>query len=541
MTHFEKLDLASRAFCIAAILGLSLAIVDTAALRSTLLLAAVSATALAADMRSPLSRTAIGVVEGALVALVIGASMPEGLVLLPYLVIPSLVVGLASGPRSVLTVVATETVAIALIVLTAGSSAQFAPLASILLPWLLTSLGVGLLCAWLRVARIGTRTLPRDDSYESARRLLTQLRTVARRLSSGLDAVSMSSQLLVTVHQHLHDTNSGVFVRTEGGVLAPLGYRGITAKQVLLPEGAEVEACWTQMVPQQSVQAVGSADRRNRVVLPLRAGERMIGIVLADTPHPVASNVLSDLMPELDDHALRLDTALAFDEVRSLATMEERQRLAREIHDGVAQEIASLGYAVDELMAHATSDGQRRRLRTLRGELSRVVSELRLSIFDLRSAVSGGLGSALSDYVREVGARSGMTVHLTLDEAPTRLRSEVETELLRIAQEAITNARKHSAAENLWVDCRIRPPYARILVFDDGRGLGESRIDSYGIGIMRERAERISAHLEIEAGPNLKSARGTTVTVTVGAEGHAAIPTSWRSDSDAHSAPRRRS
>src|SRR5690606_6747821 len=103
---------------------------------------------------------------------------------------------------------------------------------------------------------------------------------------------------------------------------------------------------------------------------------------------------------------------------------------------------------------------------------SRVVSELRLSIFDLRSEISpsAGLGSAISDYVRAVGARSGFTVHLTLDEAPTRLRSEVETELLRILQEAITNARKHSDAQNLWVDCRIRPPFARITVHDDGGG-----------------------------------------------------------------------
>ena len=65
-----------------------------------------------------------------------------------------------------------------------------------------------------------------------------------------------------------------------------------------------------------------------------------------------------------------------------------------------------------------------------------------------------------------------MTVHLTLDEAPTRLRSEVETELLRIAQEAITNARKHAAATNLWVDCRIHPPYASHHREDDGRGSG---------------------------------------------------------------------
>ena len=186
----------------------------------------------------------------------------------------------------------------------------------------------------------------------------------------------------------------------------------------------------------------------------------MIGLVLADASEAVPPKTMQALMRDVDDHALRIDTALTFDEVRSLATMEERQRLAREIHDGVAQEIASLGYAVDDLASTAAEEGQRQKLASLRGEITRVVSELRLSIFDLRAEISpsAGLGSALSDYVRTIGARSGMTVHLTLDEAPTRLRSEVETELLRIAQEAITNARKHSAARNLWVDCRIHPP-----------------------------------------------------------------------------------
>ena len=77
-----------------------------------------------------------------------------------------------------------------------------------------------------------------------------------------------------------------------------------------------------------------------------------------------------------------------------------------------------------------------------------MVADLRLSIFDLRSDVSAtnGLGSALSDYVRQVGAKSDLTVHLTLNEAATRLSPAVEGELLRIAQEAITNARKHASA-----------------------------------------------------------------------------------------------
>ena len=182
--------------------------------------------------------------------------------------------------------------------------------------------------------------------------------------------------------------------------------------------------------------------------------------------------VLAPLMREVDEHSLRLDTALVFDEIRTMATADERQRLAREIHDGVAQEVASLGYVVDDLASTTREPEVAEGLRDLRGELSRVVAELRLSIFDLRSDVSAtnGLGSALSDYVRQVGAKSDLTVHLTLDEAATRLSPAVEAELLRIAQEAITNARKHASAENLWVDCWTSPPQASLTVRDDGRG-----------------------------------------------------------------------
>ena len=81
-----------------------------------------------------------------------------------------------------------------------------------------------------------------------------------------------------------------------------------------------------------------------------------------------------------------------------------------------------------------------------------------------------GLGTALSDYVRQVGASSGLTVHLVLDESPMRLPIDAETELLRIAQEAVTNARKHANAANLWVTCRIEPPSAYLAVEDDGGG-----------------------------------------------------------------------
>jgi signal transduction histidine kinase len=208
---------------------------------------------------------------------------------------------------------------------------------------------------------------------------------------------------------------------------------------------------------------------------------------------------------------------MVFDEIRTMATTDERQRLAREIHDGIAQEIASIGYVVDGLAATASNPETVTGLRGLRNELSRVVAELRLSIFDLRSDVSptSGLGAALSDYVRQVGAKSDLTVHLTLKEATTRLSPPVESELFRIAQEAITNARKHASARNLWVDYWTEPPMAGLTVRDDGTGLGDRRDDSYGMSIMRERASRIDAVLDVFTADGAEDGCGTVVQVKV--------------------------
>jgi len=302
------------------------------------------------------------------------------------------------------------------------------------------------------------------------------------------------------------------------------GYSPPIAQGSISPVSDAVDECLRAGEPVCTAQTTGSADRRFVCVLPLRTPSSVIGVLIMESPVQHSERAIQSLQAEIDAQSLRLDAALVFDEVRSLATLEERQRIAREIHDGVAQEVASLGYRVDELLASAASDKQRADLGGLRTEITRVITELRHSIFDLRSDVSEGtgLGSALSTYARTMGTRAGITVHLTLDEAPVRLRPEVETELFRIAQEAITNARKHSQGRNLWVDCRIRPPAAEIVVRDDGKGIASSREDSYGVRIMRERASRIGATLSIESGSPHRP--GTTVRVVLGASDLHAVP-----------------
>lgn len=515
MNALARLAIASRVFAIAAILGLVVLAGDAQLVVTLVVVCTVATTAIYLSMATPLPPALVITIEAAVTSLVITLALPDSVVFLPYLVVLALVAGLLRGIGGASAVVVIQHAAIFLIP-TVLEGAAAADVYVALSPWLLTGIGAGLLGAWLVHTGKVSGASAGERSYESAHRLLTQLRTVARRLTSGLDPAAMAAHILEDLRERVGVRSAGVFVRTDGGLLSPLGYSRPEAAWNLPPHRPLADLCWAEMEP--VLQPIGGTPDSHVAALPLRVGSRMVGVVVAELPHPLPRDELNALMSTLDDHSIRLDTALIFDEVRTLATVEERRRLAREIHDGVAQQVAALGYQVDDLMARSKSLDDRQGLQNLRDELSRVVSEIRLSIFDLRSdaLASSGFGSALSEFVREIGSRSAMTVHLTLDEAPTRLRSETEAELLRIAQEAITNARKHSHARNLWVDCKVEPPFVRLEIRDDGTGLSQGRSDSYGLKIIRERAARLNAQLDIEPGFSNFDRPGTLVRITLG-------------------------
>ncbi|HLU33859.1 MAG TPA: GAF domain-containing sensor histidine kinase [Natronosporangium sp.] len=361
--------------------------------------------------------------------------------------------------------------------------------------------------------------------YAEATRLLTQLRSVARQLPGAtLDPGGIAEHLLDEVRARVPADRAAVLATSGGGrlvVLAQAGAQRVDWETELDADSAIADA-WASQQPQtesRSQTRTHGGDEVSALVLPLVSGVRTIGLVAVECdsagayPPPVVDRVRSFTAPA----ALRLEAALLFDEVRSLATNEERQRLAREIHDGIAQELVMVGYGIDNALA-ALPEGAHeaeRDLRVLREEVTRVVTELRMSLFELRSEVDrhGGLAAAIADYARTVAAQAGLRVHLSLDESTARLPAATEAELLRIAQEAITNARKHAGASNLWVTCTVNPPMAQIEVSDDGQGIVNPHPDGrYGLAIMAERAERIRGRLEIT--PRRPS--GTTVAVTLG-------------------------
>jgi signal transduction histidine kinase len=366
---------------------------------------------------------------------------------------------------------------------------------------------------------------PTPQPYAEATRLLTQLRSVARSLPGAtLDPGGISEHLLEELRLVTPSDRSAVLSASGGGRLVVLAQTGVERVdwETTLDADSAIADAWATQQPQTASRSQARSSRRgdtSSLVVPLVAGVRTIGLVILESdvanayPQPVVAEVTWVTEPA----ALRLEAALLFDDVRSLATNEERQRLAREIHDGVAQELVMVGYGIDNAQATLPEGAEEtaEELRTLRAEVTRVITELRLSLFELRSEVdrNGGLAAAIAEYARTLGTSAGLRVHFTFDESTARLPAATEAELLRIAQEAITNARKHAGASNLWVTCTVDPPYAEIEVSDDGKGFADDRPDGrYGLTIMRERAERIRGRLEITP----RHPSGTTVAVVLG-------------------------
>ncbi|NES12330.1 MULTISPECIES: GAF domain-containing sensor histidine kinase [Micromonospora] len=446
---------------------------------------------------------------------------------LPYLAVPVTVTALRRRYRegAALLAVAAATLLVSAAFTEVDGGRQLGQLGylAVCAQWLILA-GLGLYTAgtFQRVVRVrGEKPQP----YAEATRLLTQLRTVARQLPGAtLDPGGISEHLLEELRM-VAKTDRGAVLSASGGgrlvVLAQIGVDRVDWETTLDADSAIADA-WASQQPQTSSRSQARSQHSGEVsalIVPLVAGVRTVGLVVieADTPHAYPPAVMSRVTALTGPAALRLEAALLFDEVRSLATNEERQRLAREIHDGVAQELVMVGYGIDNALATVHDDAEETAdsLRTLRQEVTRVITELRLSLFELRSEVDrhGGLAAAIAEYARTVGASGGLRVHLSLDESTARLPAATEAELLRIAQEAVTNARKHAGASNLWVTCEVDPPYAQIEVSDDGHGIGDQRPDGhYGLAIMAERAERIRGRLEIRP----RQPSGTTVAVVLG-------------------------
>lgn len=499
MTQIRRVAFASRVFTLSALWTFS-TILGLSVVNGVLLVTAIGAVATGLSLTRRVPEAWVAVLEGVATALVAWALVPDNTTVVPYLAIPALIGGLAGRYWGVLRVVVAEFLAVVLGYLLFSDTLDREVAAGGIL-WLVTGLGLGI--GGAAVQKVLSESVD-ESSYRSAVDLIKQLHKLSGRLTEGLDVVGIAESMMALAGDRLPIRQAAVFVRSANGTISPLRYAPGSDPDAFPDASDRVQATYLERAAQHDGQSI---------TVPLMNGDELVAVLVAECLHSPAPEAVHALGGALSADALKLYAALLFREVRDAATSDERQRLAREVHDGIAQDVASLGYLVDSVLPR--DDDQAAQLTDLRTEVTRVVGELRHSVFDLRNEVgsSQGLGESLHALAGHIGSRSTMIVHVRIDETTTRLRTDVEAHLFRIAQEAMNNARKHAHAENLWLSGTVNPPGAEIEVCDDGIGLGEGRSDSHGLKIMRERAEQIGATLEITS--PAKQGGGTRVRVTL--------------------------
>ena len=253
--------------------------------------------------------------------------------------------------------------------------------------------------------------------------------------------------------------------------------------------------------------------------VPITDGDDVLGIIfLANKQRPGGFTERDEeLLTLFAAHAaIALTNARLYERSRELTVIEERNRLARELHDAVAQKLFSLRLTAQAAAALAPRDPERActELAQVERLAADALGELRSVIFELRPAdlTEDGLAASLRKHIevldRVFDAR--LTFHGGRD---VTLPEDRELMLFRIAQEAVHNALRHAGARSILVRLCRAGPDVTLTVADDGAGFDavEAARDGLGISSMRDRAEAAGGTLTIESAP----ASGTVIHVEV--------------------------
>jgi signal transduction histidine kinase len=266
------------------------------------------------------------------------------------------------------------------------------------------------------------------------------------------------------------------------------------------------------------------------LAVPIISGGRILGNLYLAEKESAASFDVDDeqtLVRFATQAALAIENARLHQRVRDLAITEERERIAREMHDSLAQ---VLGYvntkaqAVQELLKTGQIERAEGQVGQL-GEAARAAyADVREGILGLRTSLGPGRGllDALREYLERWQEQSSVRAQLTIEPPGASLSGlspGAELQLLRIVQEALANVRKHATATRVRVCLTDAPDQVEAVVEDDGRGFAvseRSRADEragphFGLSTMRERAESVGGVLEVVSSPG----KGTRVTVRV--------------------------
>ena len=343
------------------------------------------------------------------------------------------------------------------------------------------------------------------------------------RVSMAITGLASLDAILATVvaqARALLDADVGLLlVVGPDGLLATRAWNG--------PPGAVVP---TPLDPADPVTAVRPGLAVAHLAAPLQRGGETIGLLVAaaSAPRPFDVDDVETLSSLAAQAALAIENDRLQATLRDLAVVAERERIAREMHDGLAQ---VLGYvntksqAVAELLAAGRVADAEAQLDELASAARSVYVDVREAIVGLRSPIGAdlGLADAIEGHAERFAEMSkvAVVVEASPEARALDLPPGVAAELFRIVQEALTNVRKHAAANRVRIALTVSDGELAIVIADDGRGIAPDRVDDealgddawprYGLASMRERAASIGASVSWEG----RRGRGTEVRISM--------------------------
>jgi signal transduction histidine kinase len=269
-----------------------------------------------------------------------------------------------------------------------------------------------------------------------------------------------------------------------------------------------------------SPDPISFSHARSWIGIPLEVKDRVIGLLSLTHSMPgfYTQRHARLALTIANQVAVAIENARLYEQAQKLAALEERQRIARELHDSVTQ----LLYGIRLYSTAASHSIRENNLERVEQDLAEIkdnalqaLQEMRLLIFELHPPMlkEGGLVTALQTSLESVEARTGLQTDLKV-EGINRLPASVEVELFRIAMEALNNLVKYARAKKVTIDLRSSDDRVFMDICDNGVGfdLSAAKLSS-GVGLrsMEERAKRMGANLEITSVPGT----GTQVKVDV--------------------------
>ncbi|MCU0491904.1 MAG: GAF domain-containing protein [Chloroflexaceae bacterium] len=302
----------------------------------------------------------------------------------------------------------------------------------------------------------------------------------------------------------------------------PLGFRQHASTGLL---GRAARTGETQQVDDVRLSDVyqaraGSGDTRAELCVPVVANERVLGVINLES-REVAAFTHEDvavLETAADILAGALENERLTRRTQEAAVLEERNRLARDLHDSVTQQLFSMTLTAKAARAQLARNPERAaaQLERLQETASAALAEMRALIFQLRPpALSDqGLVAALNQHAATLSMREGLRIEIAVSGDERHARG-IEQPLYRIVQEALNNVVKHAHASNVRVQLEFSAERVRVQVVDDGDGfeVDAPQLDGRHLGLvsMRERAAEVGGSMELRSAIG----GGTTLVVTV--------------------------